>query len=124
MKLQQAMQKLAGAGTEQNRKGYERHGVRGPAFGVSYANLGKLAREISTDQDLAEELWATGNHDARMLATMVADPAANTPALLEAWLAGIDNGVLADALAKLAARTPAADECMRRWTTSADEWRG
>ena len=37
-------------------------------FGVSYAALGKLKRKIKVDHELAEKLWATGNHDARIAA--------------------------------------------------------
>ena len=123
MNKKQVMDQLAAVGTAQNRKIYERHGVRGASFGVSYANLGKLARAIDADQRLAEELWQTGNHDARVLATMIADPAAITLPRLEAWFESVDNYVLCDALAKVAARTPLAEECMRRWTASPDEWR-
>lgn len=49
----------------------------GPGFwyeGKSYKELGLLEKRIKVDQALAEELWDTGNHDARILATKVADP--------------------------------------------------
>ena len=74
MNLTETMRALEAAGTAQNRKIYARHGVGGEMFGVSYADLGKLERKIRVDQELAEELWATGNHDARVLATKIADP--------------------------------------------------
>ena len=45
MNVKEALKKLEGFGTEQNRKIYKRHGVSGEMFGVSYANLGKLAKE-------------------------------------------------------------------------------
>jgi len=62
-------------GTAQNRKVYARHGVGEDMYGVSYSNLGKLRKSIKRHHALAEQLWATGNHDARVLATMIADPA-------------------------------------------------
>ena len=74
MNVKQALAKLKALGTAQNRKVYARHGVTREAFGVSYANLGKLVREIKVDHELALGLWKSGNHDARVLATMVADP--------------------------------------------------
>ena len=73
MTLAQALKKLKAAGTAQNRKVYARHGVRPEMYGVSYANLGKLRKEIRTDHELARGLWESGNHDAAVLATMVAD---------------------------------------------------
>ena len=75
MTLRETMKALEKAGTAQTRKIYGRHGVTGPMYGVSYATLGQLKKKIKTDHALAEQLWATGNHDARILATMVADPA-------------------------------------------------
>ena len=70
------MAQLAAAGTAQNRKVYARHGAAEPMFGVSYAELGRIAKPIKTNHALAVELWDSGNHDARVLALRVADPAA------------------------------------------------
>ena len=64
MDVQEAIQQLQEMGTAQNRKVYARHGVRENMFGVSYANLNKLAKAARKDHSLALELWATGNHDA------------------------------------------------------------
>jgi 3-methyladenine DNA glycosylase AlkD len=64
---------LEALGTEQARKTYKRHGIEGDVFGVSYANLEILRKKIKVDHDLAQKLWASGNHDARILATMFAD---------------------------------------------------
>jgi len=86
MTLDDVMGELERLGTEQNRKTYRRHGVSEPLFGVSYAHLGALQKRIKTDQALAEALWATGNADARTLATMIADPSRFTLAQLDAWL--------------------------------------
>lgn len=124
MKKTDVLQQLQALGTAQNRKVYERHGVRGDRYGVSYANLGKLKKQIGVDHELALELWATGNHDARVLAMMVADPAQVDRPLLEAWAADLDNYVLTDALSGLAARSPVARACMEAWTEAEDEWRG
>jgi 3-methyladenine DNA glycosylase AlkD len=109
-------------GSEQFRKTYRRHGVRGDLYGVSYAHLGKLVKRIGTDQKLAESLWASGNHDARILATMVADPGAMTGELLDSWVNDVENYVLADAVANLAARSAASDRRMKAWMGSSEEW--
>jgi len=69
------MQELKSLGSEQYRKTYKRHGVQGEVYGVSYAHLGTLKKKIKIDHELALELWKSGNHDARTLATMIADPA-------------------------------------------------
>ena len=72
MTLKQALGALKKAGTAQNRKIYGNHGVTITMYGVSFAELKKLKKQIGTDTDLARQLWATGNHDARILACMIA----------------------------------------------------
>ena len=75
MNLNSALRELKRRGTAQNRKVYRRHGVGENMYGVSFADLRLLAKQIKTDPDLAVQLWATGNHDAQILATLIADPA-------------------------------------------------
>jgi len=118
------LRELERLGTEQTRKTYRRHGVKGEQYGVLYAPLGKLAKRLKIDHALAGSLWASGNHDARILATMIADPAATTGAELDKWIRDVDNYVLADALAGLASRTPVARKKMEKWTLSTHEWVG
>ncbi len=124
MTLNDVMMTLLAAGSEQTRKTYTRHGIKGAMFGVSYAVLGKLRKKIKYDQSLAQELWETDNHDARILATMIADPSSCTAALMEDWAKVLDNYALADALGQLAAQTPEAHKLMTRWMQSDDEWLG
>jgi 3-methyladenine DNA glycosylase AlkD len=124
MTVQEALAELEAAGTDQNRKIYRRHGVRDPLFGVSHANLRALVKRIKVDQPLAEQLWATGNHDARVLATMIADPRHLTEPLAEQWATTLDNYVLTDALADLIGRSTLTRMFMERWTDSPEEWRG
>ena len=120
----EVMQQLRSLGKEQTVKTYRRHGVWGGVFGVSYGDLGKLKTRIKVDHALAVALWRTGNHDARVLATMVADPAALDELTLDAWVRDLDSYPIADAFAGLAARAPAARRMMERWMTSDDEWVG
>ncbi len=68
------MQELEALGSEQTRKTYARHGIKEPAFGVLYSSLSKIQKRIKTDHELARRLWHTGNHDARILATMISHP--------------------------------------------------
>lgn len=124
MKYNELMKELKSMGTAQNRKIYGRHGVSGAMFGISFANLGKLQKKIKIDHDLAVNLWASGNHDARVLATMIADPVAVKSADLDAWARDLDNYVLTDALAGLAGKTPVAASKMKKWTRSSGEWTG
>ncbi len=124
MSFRVIMAGLRTMGTEQNRKVYARHGVGKKMYGVSYANLNKLKKQIGTDQALAEQLWASRNHDARVLATMVADPGQAKSGTLDAWVRDVDSYVLADALRDLVARTPFAFKKFERWSRSKSEFVG
>lgn len=124
MTFGEVMSGLKAAGTAQNRKIYARHGATEPMFGVSYAGHTKLAKKIKTDQALAEQLWATGNHDARILASKIADPAHCDHHLLEQWVSDLDSYVLADAFAMLAASSPIAARKRSKWSKSRKEWIG
>lgn len=122
MSYDQTMTALKRAGTAQNRKVYARHGCREPMFGVSFAHLGKLTKQIKTDHALAEGLWKSGNHDARILATMIADPMKLTTRQAQAWAKDLDCYVLADALAKLVGKSSIADEMMKKWISAKPEF--
>ena len=122
MNARQVLAKMKTLGTAQNRKIYARHGIGGELFGVSYADLGKLKKQIKNEHALAEVLWQSGNHDARVLATMIADPAEATVRLLDAWARDLDNHVLSGALADLAARSPVAHSLAKKWTARKGEW--
>jgi len=118
----QVLEQLAAAGTAQNRKVYRRHGVTGDMYGVSYAVLGKLQKQIKMDHALAEQLWATGNHDARILATKIADPPRMKARSLDAWAKELDNYVLTDALSDLACQSRVAKRCLETWSSRGGEW--
>jgi 3-methyladenine DNA glycosylase AlkD len=122
MEFADVMAELEAAGTEQNRRIYARHGVRGPMFGVSYAALGKLEKKIRRDHSIAVALWGTGNHDARVLACKVADPGQLAVKAAEAWCREIDCYLVADAFSILAAGAAWAPAQARKWSAAKGEW--
>jgi len=124
MTLREVLAALKKAGTAQNRKIYGRHGVTGKMFGVSYATLGMLRKKIKLDHELAVQLWKTGNHDARVLATMVEDPAVTTGEDIDAWAKDLGNYVITDAFAGLVSRTPFALKKIEKWIDASGEWVG
>lgn len=124
MDFTEVMRELETCGTEQNRTVYGRHGVRGAMFGVSFENLSRLAKQIGKDQVLADALWNSANHDARVLATMVADPGRLSTMQAESWVVDLDNYVLTDAVSKLFAQAPQLVGEIERWSASATDWIG
>lgn len=123
MLLTEVLAQLEAAGSEQTRKTYARHGIRGECFGVSYAVLGQLRKKIKVDDSLALELWASGIHDARILACMVMDTNKITRERLDAMVDVIDNYALAGELGDLIARSPLLMDVHNTWRFDAGEWR-
>jgi len=119
MTFDEAMGALEAKSTEQTRKTYLRHGASEPLFGVKFGDLRPLARKNGTDHALAEQLWASGNTDARLLACMVADPAEASEDELDAWLGDIESYFLVDVfVAEIASRTLGRRERAQRWIAS------
>ncbi|MFQ5843740.1 MAG: DNA alkylation repair protein [Planctomycetota bacterium] len=105
MNVVETMRELERAGTDAYRRLWPRHGIEPPLFGVKYADLYRLQKRIGCDHALALKLWRTGNHDARILATLVLDPQAITARELDRWVGVADNHVLNDAVSGVAARS-------------------
>ncbi len=122
MTVTETLKTLESLGNAQNRKVYARHGAPDNQYGVSFANLQKLQKRIRVDQALALGLWKSGNSDARILATMIADPSKMTETILDGWVGAVRYYVLADAVASLAIRTKFARGLAERWIREPDEF--
>lgn len=115
MTFNETMSTLKKLGTAQAVKIYKRHGGGDNVFGVSFANLYKLQKQIKCDHALAMELWTSGNLDARFLATLIADPAKLTAEDAESWLTDPNAPALVGEVSKLFARAPFAKKKMVEW---------
>lgn len=129
MECATVLKELEKAGTAANRKALAACGVKGPAFGAPDAAIAALAKKLGINHDLAHELWKTGNFDARILATMIADPRQLNAAQVDRWARDAGNGLVAEAAARIAARAAANNAGVKfadakRWSDSPDEWIG
>ncbi len=66
-------------------KAFAPHGAPADLFGVSVADMKVIARKIKGEQELACELYDTGNGDAMYLAGMVAKGSLMSETQLDAW---------------------------------------
>jgi 3-methyladenine DNA glycosylase AlkD len=67
------------------------------AHGISAPVLHRFARQIGKDHQLARELWLTGIHEARLLATLIGDPEKVNAAEMERWVRDFDSWDVVDA---------------------------
>ena len=115
---------LRAMGSERNRAGMARYGINvDNAFGVSVYELRKMGKRLGTDHDLALALWATGNHEASLVACFVDDPAAVTEEQMRDWAGDFDSWDVCDqATTSLFDRTRYAWKKATEWAKSDEEW--
>jgi 3-methyladenine DNA glycosylase AlkD len=85
------------------------------ALGLSVPDIRAIAKRCGIDQTMALELWRTGIHEARILATLVADPRTLTADEMESWVRDISSWDLCDLAADLFSRTSAGPRTIRAW---------
>jgi len=66
------------------------------ALGVSIPDLRKMAKQTGKNRLLAQQLWRSGIHEARILAGMIDDPALVTEEQMERWVKDFDSWDLCD----------------------------
>lgn len=92
-------------------------------LGVSMPNLRALARQVGRDHILAQELWACGVHEARILAALVDRPHQVSEAQMEAWVLDFDSWDVCDQVcSNLFDRTPYAWDKAHAWSTRPEEF--
>jgi len=119
----QLVEKLKGLGKPEYVEGMVRFGISAnKTLGVSIPNLRGLARG-RRDHQLALDLWATGIHEARILAAFVEDPAQVTPDQMDTWAADFDSWDVCDqACISLFDKTPHAVKKALEWSGRQEEF--
>jgi 3-methyladenine DNA glycosylase AlkD len=99
-------------------EGMARYGIRTDrAVGVAVTELRRLARGLVPDHELAAALWTSGVHEARILASLVDDPALVSEAQMDAWVSDLDSWDVCDVLCgNLFDRTPFVLDKAVEWT--------
>jgi len=98
-------------------EGMARFGIRpAQALGISMPTLRKMAKEIGRDQALALALWNSGFHEARILASMIAEPQLVAAELIEEWVNDVEAWDVCDQVCgNLFDKTPYAYQKAKEW---------
>ena len=92
-------------------------------LGISVNTLRGIAREVGKDHDLAGELWASGVHEARILASLVDIPKQVTDEQMESWVKDLDSWDVCDQVCQnLFARTSYACQKALAWSGRPEEF--
>lgn len=97
MDCQSIIEKLKSISDSKTLEGMSRYGIKtDKAFGVSIPKIRLLAKQIEKDHNLALELWESGFHETRFLASMIDDPKKLTNEQMENWAKDFDSWDICD----------------------------
>jgi 3-methyladenine DNA glycosylase AlkD len=92
-------------------------------FGLTTPQIRAIARTIRRNQMLAEQLWETGIHDARVLAALIGDPRTISRSTMDRWAADFDSWGICDACSYcLFDQTPYAIVKINKWAKDKREF--
>jgi 3-methyladenine DNA glycosylase AlkD len=104
--------------------GMARYGIAvAGRLGASVPDMRQLAKETGRDHRLALALWGTGIAEARIVASMVGDPAELTEEQMEDWVKGIDSWDMCDQVCmNLFDKAPLAWKKVHDWSLREEEF--
>jgi 3-methyladenine DNA glycosylase AlkD len=92
-------------------------------LGVSIPVIRRIAKEVGADHPLAQKLWASKIHEARILAAMIDDPKKVTETQMERWVKDFDSWDVCDqCCSNLFDKTTYAFQMARKWSSRNEEF--
>jgi len=119
------IKKLKSLSNPEALKGMARYGIsiENTFGGISTSVLRAIARETGRDNQLAQKLWETGIHEARILAGMVSEPEKVTEKQLEDWVSDFDSWDVCDeVIMNLFEKMPVAYRKAVEWSSRKEEF--
>ena len=121
--LKRLLKELHAKANPVNVEGMKRFGIQGgQMLGVSMPDIRKIAHGIR-DHELALELWATGIHEARVMASIVDNPQQITLEQMDGWVHDFNSWDVCDQVCtNLVDVSPLANELIFKWASSEKEF--
>ena len=118
------LKKLRARGSRRNIEGMARFGITtGRRLGVSMPDIRRIAGEAGLDHALAIRLWKSGIADARIVASIIADPERMTEAQMDRWASEFDSWDVCDQVCmNLFQNSPSARRKVRQWSRRREEY--
>lgn len=87
MQCRNILERLRALSNPKAVEGMARFGINPEnTYGVSIPKLRRMAMEIGKDHSTAKQLWSSGIHEARILASMIDDPDQVTGKQMDLWV--------------------------------------
>jgi len=116
MKYDEIISRLKSEANPDNVAGMARYGISSNnTLGISIYTLRKIAKEIKKDHELALQLWDSGYHEARILASFIDEPEKVTGEQLEIWVNDFDSWDIVDQVSELMSKTPHVIGKIHQW---------
>ncbi len=120
----QIIQKLKSLANPKNVEGMARFGISpNNTLGISVPVLRDIAKETGKDHQLAQELWSSSIHEARILACFIDKPEMVTELQMESWVKDFDSWDVCDlCCSDLFDRTKFAHQKAVEWSGREEEF--
>jgi 3-methyladenine DNA glycosylase AlkD len=123
MTVTEILAQLESLGDDARRAHNTKAGAPENQFGVKLGDLRTIAKRIKTDHQLALDLWATGNVEAQLLATLIIKPKSLSAAELDKLTRSTTCAQVADWLnSYVVAEHPEKETLREKWMTAQDRW--
>lgn len=124
MRYKQIIDRLTALANPEAVAGMARFGINpNNTLGVSIPALRAIAKEIGKDHALAEQLWASGIHEARILAGFIDVPGMVSEEQMERWVVDLDSWDVCDqCCGSLFDKTPFAYTKAIEWSERSEEF--
>ncbi|MCX6821196.1 MAG: DNA alkylation repair protein [Candidatus Aenigmarchaeota archaeon] len=97
MQYKEVLEKLKSLSNPKNVEGMAHFGINPKnTYDISIPNLRKIAKETGKNHELAQQLWESGIHEARILASMIDNPKMVTEEQMEKWIKDFDSWDVCD----------------------------
>jgi 3-methyladenine DNA glycosylase AlkD len=119
------MAELQGLANPANIEGMARFGIRPKTtvYGISVNDIRAIAKRVGKDHGLAQQLWASQVHEARILASIIDIPKQVTEAQMEQWVSDFDTWDICDqCCGNLFDKTPFAYDKVIEWSSREEEF--
>lgn len=122
--VEEVLDELASRSRPDQLQAMARYGLKADRrLGVRVPELRKIAKGLGQDHQLAQELWATGIPEARMVASMIDEPEVVTEAQMDRWVQDLDSWDVCDQVCmNLFEKTPLAWKKVRDWSQREEEF--
>jgi len=125
LQYKEVIKRLESLKNPKNVEGMARFGIRPKTkvYGVSMPELRKIAKQIKKDHKLAIEIWDSKIHEARILASIIADKENLTEKEMENWVKDFDSWDIVDqACMNLFSRNKLANKKVFEWAKRDEEF--